>query len=58
MSEGASFWDLAEQDPRGEDRGPLYTDCGRYDLGELGVDQFSYGERISGGGVRLSGELG
>lgn len=58
MSEGGNFWDLAEQDPRGEDRGPLYTDCGRYDLGELGVDQFSCGVRIWEGGVRLSGELG
>lgn len=58
MSEGASFLDLAEQDPRGEDRGLLYTDCGLYDLGELGVDQFSYGVRIWEEGFRLSGELG
>lgn len=57
-SEGASFWDLAEQDPRGEDSGLLYIDCGRRDLGELGVDQFSCGARVSGGGARLSRELG
>lgn len=58
MSEGVSFWDLVEQDPRGEDRGLLYTDCGLYDLDELGVDQSSYGVRTWEGGVRLSGDLG
>lgn len=58
MSERASFLDLAEQDPRGEDRGLLYTDCGRYDLGELGVDQFFYGVRFWEGEFRLSGGLG
>lgn len=58
MSEGESFSDLAEQGPKDEDRGLLYTDCGRYDLAGLGVDQFSYVVRIWEGGFRLSGELG